>query len=191
MLIRNDSLAVIILAGILCEVTGYELASHNSSIRSAGVIAVIVSLVYVGKQLHMSNLAAEAASTGQITHRFLQWMLDVAGDDTVARFFRDGVAALKQSPPSEVMRLYGLVQVLLKIIEEMHQLRVKGFINDDTWSGWENWFSNMKSYDIIEVFFVAKQNNYSKAFRTYWNGLPARTDGSLVEIVQKATAASE
>jgi len=89
------------------------------------------------------------------------------------------------------MRFYGSIQVLLKIIEEMHQLRVKDFINDDTWSGWENWFSNMKSYDIVEVFFVAKQNNYSKAFRTYWNGLPARMDGSLVEIVQKATAASE
>jgi hypothetical protein len=156
-----------------------------------GVIGVIVTLVYVGKQLHMSNLAAEAASTDQITHRFLQWMLDVAGDDAVARFFRDGVAALKQSPPSEVMRIFGSIQVLLKIVEEMHQLRVKGFINDDSWSGWENWFSNMKSYDIVELFFVAKQNNYSQSFRTFWNSLPARTDGSLLEIVQKATAASE
>jgi len=156
-----------------------------------GAIGVIVSLVYVGKQLHMSNLAAEAASTDQITHRFLQWMLDAAADDTVARFFRDGSAALEKSPPSEVMRLFGSIQVLLKIIEEMHQLRIKGLINDDTWSGWENWFSNMKSYDIVELFFVAKQNNYSQSFRRYWSGLPARTDGSLIEIVQQATHASD
>lgn len=52
-----------------------------------GAIGVIVSLVYVGKQLRMSNLAAEAASTDQITHRFLQWMLELAGNDKVARFF--------------------------------------------------------------------------------------------------------
>lgn len=156
-----------------------------------GAIGVIVSLVYVGKQLRMSNLAAEAASTDQITHRFLQWMLDVAGNDTVARFFRDGAAALGQASPSEVMRLFGSIQVLLKIIEEMHQLRMKGFINDDTWSGWENWFSNMKSYDIVELFFVAKQNNYSQAFRHYWTGLPTRTDGSLIEIVQNVTRASD
>jgi hypothetical protein len=156
-----------------------------------GAVGVIVSLVYVGKQLHMSNLAAEVASTDQITNRFLQWMLDVARDDTVARYFRDGVAALQKSSPSEVMRLFGSIQVLLKIIEEMHQLRIKGFINDDVWSGWENWFSNMKSYDIVEHFFVAKQNNYSLAFRKYWKNLPARIDGSLGEIVQKATAASD
>lgn len=153
-----------------------------------GALGVIISLVYVGKQLHMSNLAAEAASTDQITHRFLQWMLDVAKDDSVARYFRDGVAALKHSTPEEVMRLFGSIQVLLKIIEEMHQLRIKGLINDDNWSGWENWFSNMKSYDIVQHFFVAKQNNYSQSFREYWLGLPARADGSLVEIVQKATA---
>jgi len=156
-----------------------------------GAIGVIVSLVYVGKQLHMSNLAAEAASTDQITHRFLQWMLDAADDDTVGRFFRDGAAALERSPPSDVMRLFGSIQVVLKIIEEMHQLKMKGFINDDTWSGWENWFSNMKSYDIVELFFVAKQNNYSQAFREYWKNLPAQKDGSLVEIVQNATSASK
>ncbi len=46
----------------------------------------------------------------------------------------------------------------------------------------------MKSYDIVQHFFVAKQNNYSQSFREYWLGLPARADGSLVEIVQKATA---
>lgn len=156
-----------------------------------GAIGVIVSLIYVGKQVRMSNLAAEAASTDQITHRFLQWMLELAANDSVSRFFRDGAAALEQASPSEVMRLFGFIQVLLKIIEEMHQLKMKGFINDDTWSGWENWFSNMKSYDIVELFFVEKQNNYSQAFRHYWNSLPARTDGSLVEIVQKATRASD
>ena len=156
-----------------------------------GAIGVIFSLVYVGKQLHMSNLAAEAASTDQITHRFLQWMLDVSGeDDAIARFFRDGTAALRQSTPREVMRLFGSIQVLLKIIEEMHSLRMNGFISDDTWSGWENWFSNMKSYDIVQLFFVAKQKNYSQAFREFWDGLPAQKDGSLLEIVENVTATS-
>jgi len=154
--------------------------------EALGALGVIVSLVYVGKQLHMSNQAAEAAAADQITHRFLEWMLHIAGDDSVARYFREGAGALKQATPSEVMRLFGSIQVLLKVIEEMHHHRMKGFIDDDTWSGWENWFANMKSYDIVQLFFIEKESNYSQAFREFWHNMPARTDGSLVSIVNKA-----
>lgn len=152
--------------------------------EAIGVIGVIVSLIYLANQVKQSNHAAQAATVDQITGRFIDWMYTNAREPGLRKHFMGGVSSLMEAPDDEVMEFYAAVQSLFKIIEEIQYQRLKGFIDDDVWTGWENWFANMKSYDVMRHFYEMKKDNLSPRFRDYWENLTATPDSSVASMVK-------
>lgn len=151
--------------------------------EAIGVIGVIVSLIYVGFQVKQSNRAMQAATVDQITGRFIGWMQHNTGDEAIGVAFREGLAAVATMSPTDRMKVFGVVQVMFKTIEAIHYQRVKGFVDDETWFGWQNWFANMKSYEVVCQCWKVKAPNHSQDFRGFWDALPARADTSLGSLV--------
>jgi hypothetical protein len=89
-----------------------------------------------------------------------------------------------EATDEEVMDFYSAIQSLFKIIEEIQYHRLKGLIDEDIWVGWDNWFGNMKSYEVVAYFYELKKQNMSPFFREYWENLEERPDNSLVSIVR-------
>ena len=149
-----------------------------------GVIGVIVSLIYLALQVRQSNHATQAATADQITTRFIDFMNIAAGDSLFMKSFREGLPLVKSLSSEDKIKVLGMIQSLIKIIEEIHYQRVKGFIDDEAWAGWSDWFSNMKSYELVQFFYQHKKSNYSKGFRSYWDDLVPRTDNSLMALMK-------
>jgi len=158
--------------------------------EATGVVGVIVSLIYLAHQVRQSGYATKAATVDQITGRFIDWMTTNTRAENTKRFFREGIPALIEAPDDEVMEFYGAIQSLFKIIEEIQYHRFKGFIEDDIWLGWDNWFGNMKSYEAVAYFYELKKDNMSPSFREYWDNLAEKPDNSLVSIVRSLNADS-
>lgn len=149
-----------------------------------GVIAVIISLIYLATQIRQSNQAAQAAATDQITGRFIHWMNEAFGDENIKTYFAGGLQSMKGCTVSEGMEFFGKIQNLFRIMEEIYFHRQKGFIDDDIWIGWESWLANMKSYDVVQFFYSQKRKNFSPNFQQYWEELPESTEIGLVALVK-------
>ncbi|TNE36774.1 MAG: hypothetical protein EP347_10130 [Alphaproteobacteria bacterium] len=132
-----------------------------------GVLAVIVSLIYLATQIRQSNLAAQAAATDQITSRFINWMEMGLGDTHIKGHFLNGLKGLKGRSAVENMEFFDRIQNLFKIMEEIHFHRRRGFIEDDNWIGWRAWIANMKSYDVCQFFYDHKKSNFSPSFQAF------------------------
>jgi hypothetical protein len=152
--------------------------------EAIGVIGVIVSLIYLALQVRQSNHATQAATADQITTRFIDFMNIAAGESLFMNSFREGLPLVKSLSSEDKIKVLGMIQSLLKIIEEIHYQRLKGFIDDEAWAGWSDWFSNMKSYEVVQFFYQHKNSNYSKGFRSYWEDLVPRADNSLIALMQ-------
>jgi hypothetical protein len=152
--------------------------------EAIGVIGVIVSLIYLALQVRQSNHATQAATADQITTRFIDFMNIAAGESLFMNSFREGLPLVKSLSSEDKIKVLGMIQSLLKIIEEIHYQRLKGFIDDEAWAGWSDWFSNMKSYEVVQFFYQHKNSNYSKDFRSYWEDLVPRADNSLIALMQ-------
>ena len=151
--------------------------------EAIGVIGVIVSLIYLALQVRQSNHATQAATADQITTRFIDFMNMAAGDTLFMNSFREGLPFVKSLSSEDKIKVLGMIQSLLKIIEEIHYQRLKGFIDDEAWAGWSDWFSNMKSYELVQYFYQHKKGNYSAGFRNYWDHLVPRNENSLMTLM--------
>ena len=156
----------------------------GASAEMLGVVGVIASLVYLGRQMHESSKATQAATVDQITGRFIDWMQFYATSPLHRKFFFEGLDGLKAASEDDVMDFYASIQTLYKIIEEIRYQRSQGLIDDEVWLGWNNWFANMKSYDVVQYFFDMKKSNMSPDFQEYWENLTPKPDSSLVGIVR-------
>jgi hypothetical protein len=158
--------------------------------EATGVAGVIVSIIYLAHQVRQSGYATKAATVDQITGRFIDWMTTNTRTENVKKYFREGIPALVEATDDEVMEFYAAIQSLFKIIEEIQYHRSQGFIDDDIWIGWDNWFGNMKSYEVVAYFYKLKKDNMSPSFRDYWDNLAENPDNSLVSIVRSLNADS-
>jgi len=152
--------------------------------EAIGVIGVMLSLIYLALQVRQSNHATQAATADQITTRFIDFMNLAAGDTLFMNSFREGLPYVKSLTSEDKLKVLGMIQSLLKIIEEIHYQRLKGFIDDEAWVGWSDWFSNMKSYEPVQFFYQHKKGNYSMGFRNYWDNLVPKTDNSLGTLIR-------
>jgi hypothetical protein len=149
--------------------------------EATGVVGVIVSLIYLAHQVRQAGYATKAATVDQITARFIDWMTT---NRRTMKYFREGIPALIEASDDEVMDFYAAVQTLFKIIEEIQYHRFKRLIDDDIWIGWDNWFGNLKSYEVMAYFYELKKDNMSPPFREYWDNLAENPNNNLVSIVR-------
>jgi hypothetical protein len=149
--------------------------------EATGVVGVIVSLIYLAHQVRQAGYATKAATVDQITARFIDWMTT---NRRTMKYFREGIPGLIEASDDEVMDFYAAVQTLFKIIEEIQYHRFKRLIDDDIWIGWDNWFGNLKSYEVMAYFYELKKDNMSPPFREYWDNLAENPNNNLVSIVR-------
>jgi hypothetical protein len=149
--------------------------------EATGVVGVIVSLIYLAHQVRQAGYATKAATVDQITARFIDWMTT---NTRTMKYFREGIPGLIEASDDEVMDFYAAVQTLFKIIEEIQYHRFKRLIDDDIWIGWDNWFGNLKSYEVMAYFYELKKDNMSPPFREYWDNLAENPNNNLVSIVR-------
>jgi len=155
----------------------------SAAFEILGVAAVIGSLIYLALQVRQSSQVSKTTAASQLASRFTEWMNMAMASAVIRDSFLDPDSA-RALPAPAVMELFGYIQVLFKIIEEMYVLRRSGFVDDDLWRGWASWFANMKGYEIIKFFYHMKRENFSPTFQSFWDDLPESSSDNLVSIVR-------
>ena len=151
--------------------------------EAVGVVGVIASLVYLGMQTRQSTQATRAATVDQITGRFNDWINTYANSPTYRQYFFSGLDGLRVASDDHKMGFFTALQSLYRLMEEIQYQRAKGLVDDEIWTGWDNWFANMKSYEVVAYFFEGKNTNMSPLFREYWNNLSPKSESNLVSII--------
>jgi len=154
----------------------------SATTQALGVVAVIGSLIYLALQVRQSSQVAKTTAASQLASRFTEWMNVAMASQVIRDSFLDVDSARKLSAP-DTMQLFGYIQILFRMIEEMYVLRRSGFVDDDLWLGWKSWFGNMKAYEIVSFFYDMKRENFSPDFQGFWEDLPESSSENLVSIV--------
>ena len=149
-----------------------------------GVVGVIASLAYLGVQVRQSNHATQAATVDQITGRFISWLQNSGKNENLFLAYRDGLSAMAEMTLQSRSDVFANLAVLFRMTETIHYQRVKGFVDDEVWLGWQNWIASVKSYEVVQYYWQAKAPNHSAGFRVFWDALPASQDASLMSLIK-------
>jgi hypothetical protein len=154
-----------------------------------GSIAVVLSVLYLGVQVHRSTRVARlatqdaaAAALRDVTKPFME-------NAEVERIWRVGLEDLNALSTEDRARFFHATYQFLKAFETIHFHYVYGLMDRQLWEGWRGLLRHYIGAPGIAHYWKLRPEVFSERFRKFVNTLepPAeqRTVGSLVEQEQK------
>lgn len=145
--------------------------------EAVGAAAVVVSLVYLGRQLHAGTSQAKASSYSTVMGRSTRWMADLGRDresaDIYLRGLKGGLGALDET---ERVQFILLVLGLMRLIEESFLHRHHG--------SFPEWADEAIDESVVDVmatrgfqdFWELRKHQFSQAFQAYVDTVDPATD---------------
>ena len=87
-----------------------------------GAIAVVVSLLYLGSQIHTSNRAVKQSASREMMDEMFNWYGQLSADLSISELWMRGCAKDKTLTKSEVFQFNVLMQQALIVWERMSHL---------------------------------------------------------------------
>ena len=146
-----------------------SLADWGHIAEIFGAIAVVVSLVYVGKQLQQNTEAIQTQTSQQVLATYGLAQLTVIGDESMAPILVKADAG-ETLTPVEAMRLDTWVHLVFANWEQTYRSNRAGQLDDEDWQAWDRFFRwNMNSDYIRETWVNNPIDGYTTSFMRYVN----------------------
>ena len=132
-----------------------------------GAIAVVVSIIYLARQVKQSNQTTEAATTLEVSRLIAEWHDRLNQTPELSYIFIHGTKDDSNWPDQERARFLVTVVELFLLFEAMHRQYKLGFVTDDSWTLLERGLTRLISSPTIQVWWDSEISFNSGNFRTY------------------------
>ncbi len=140
-----------------------------------GATAVVVSLLYLARQMRHSTLQARVASFRSLSGRAADWRLALVSDQSASDVYRRGLAdGLNSLDETERVRFILIAHGMMRICEEAHVDR-----SHDVWPAWAELLIEESLVDLMATkgyrdFWALRNHQYSAEFRKLVDDLDSR-----------------
>ncbi|RUS93960.1 hypothetical protein DSM106972_094970 [Dulcicalothrix desertica PCC 7102] len=130
-------------------------------------IAVVISLLYLARQVQESTKAAKGATYQAIISSFAELEALITQDEQVARIYTLGKKEPNSLSENEVTRFNEIMSTFFNLYENLYYQYKNNLLEEELWAGW---CRNMRT-DLEETgaakWWENKGYLYSKSFREY------------------------
>jgi hypothetical protein len=147
----------------------FTLADWGHIAEIFGAVAVVVSLVYVGKQLQQNTEAIQTQTSQQVMATYTDAQVAILGESPLAPLMVKAESG-QETTAEEDYRLNVWAHLVIGNWEQSYRNHRDGLLQEEVWQAWDRFFrSNME----IEYFRDAWVNNpidgYTVSFTRYVN----------------------
>lgn len=143
----------------------------NAISQLVSSIAVILSVLYLGIQVHQSTRVAKvaaqdaaAAAIRDVTNTFME-------NAEMARIWRAGLENLESLSAEDQARFFHATHQFLKALETIHFHHANGLMDEQLWLGWQELLRHYVATPGISHYLNLRPEIFSERFRTYVAGL--------------------
>ena len=133
----------------------------------AAAIGVIISLLYVAKQITQNTKAMRRTASHDSVQGMLNWFGHVFVDPELTRIWTQGIESLGSLSADERARFALLQFNLLKVAEDIHFQHLDGAMDPDLWKGWDRLWSQYLGAPGSREYWGARAPLFSGPFRDY------------------------
>ena len=131
-------------------------------------IAVIISLVYVSKQVRDGAKAVKSQTYQSIISAYAEIEARIGQDSETARIYYMGCDnPEKLSGEEEKIRFRQLICSIFNFFENLHYQYKTGLLDEHLWAGWCELMRNKLSKLGVKQYWEETSYLYSKDFREY------------------------
>ena len=134
--------------------------------EAVGVIAIVVSLIYVSVQIKQSTEVARSAVDLELTTMGTDFHMRVAENPALARAYYMGMSDPESLTEDEKIQLYYLIPGVFLLMEGAHRQYVRGYLPESGWTPYEGLISYLLGNPIVREWWIDGPTVFSKDFET-------------------------
>src|SRR6266571_6514324 len=161
----------------------------NAVSQLVSSIAVVLSVLYLGLQVHRSTRVAKLATQDAAAEALRDVTKPFMENAEVERIWRVGLENLSALSVEDRARFFHATYQFLKAFETIHFHYVYGLMDRQLWDGWRGLLRHYVAAPGISHYWKLRPEVFSERFRNFVNSLepPAdqRTVGTLFEPERK------
>jgi hypothetical protein len=115
------------------ETLTLEQAYYVGELTAA--LAVIISLLYVGRQMKQNTEAIQINAAQEFVQMFNTFTADLGNNKEIATIWYQGTTDYDGLDKIDSIRFHAMAAQWMRIMESIFQQRKRGAIDEDTWQG--------------------------------------------------------
>jgi hypothetical protein len=160
-----------------------------------GSIAVVLSVLYLGIQVHRSTRVAKLAAQDAATTALRDVTKTFSENAELSRIWRHGLEDLGSLSADDQARFFHAAHQFLKAIETIHFHYIYGLMDEQLWQGWRNLAWHYVATPGLAYYLRRRPEVFSERFRKFVETLEPlkerRTVGNLLGQEQRPAGSSE
>ena len=156
----------------------------NAISQFVSSIAVVLSVLYLGKEVHRSTRVAKvaaqdaaASAVREVTNTFME-------SADMSRIWGTGLEDIKTLSREDQARFFHATHQFLKALETIHFHHVNGLMDEQLWCGWQELLRHYIAAPGIARYWELRSQLFSARFREFVSRLEPvrdrRTVGNLL-----------
>ena len=142
-----------------------EQASYLAEI--IGVVAVVVSLVYVALQVKQNTRAVRLNTVHMVTEDWRDTTAVITGNGDLAEILTRAFADASSVSGGDKLRYYVFMHNFIKMFENAYYQHGDGALDEHYWSGIKKWFINLTDVPGVNSYWQERKNVYAEEFQHF------------------------
>lgn len=142
----------------------------KDTVEAAGIVALVVSLIFVGLEVRQSAAATRGATQQALADAAREASHALSADEATAaltmRFL--GAGDWSTFGATERFRAVLLFTSMMRVYESAHYQWSEGNLAPDIWVGWEASIGGVAAMPGVALFWTDRQHYFSTAFSAYF-----------------------
>jgi hypothetical protein len=132
-----------------------------------GVVAVIVSLVYLAMQLRQNNKMIRLGTLHDISSLYVTCMLTISHDQESTDLWVKGLAQYDDLGPDQRSRFVFFAGATVRTLAEQFYQWEQGALDPSTWEGMKGLVEDFAQYPGFRAYWGLRGHQFSPGFRNY------------------------
>ena len=148
----------------------------------AGAVAVIVTLIYLARQIRQNTVATRLSTSHSIASAARDWNRPLLNDPELAWTFQVGTEDPSRLDPKEQARFIELCFSLFRMFEDALYQYHQGALDPDVWEGYERLYAAYARAPGFQAYWKERRTTFRPEFQRFIDEHPApevSTWGSL------------
>lgn len=130
-------------------------------------VAVVLSVLYLGIQVHRSTRVAKLATQDAAASALRDVTKPFMENAELARIWRTGLENLKTLSAEDQARFFHAAYQFLKAFETIHFHHVYGLMDDQLWEGWKNLLWHYSATPGFAHYWQLRHDVFSERFQDF------------------------
>ena len=131
-----------------------------------GVAAVVVSLLYVARQIRQNTQTVKAATELETGRQWSEFHSRMAHSGDMSDIWDKGLTDAESLSAEEKRKFIWLVAEYFFLVETLFRQREHGFLSEDSWEQHKSAVAGLLLHPVIQSWWGSGVSPYSPQFRT-------------------------